>query len=415
MVSYLNERHTSQLRAQIRKVAATRSSPAPSPTPGAEPPGYPNAYPQTASASGRAPSALSMRRDAILSRENDGTGSVALGTSSNNKPSHPVRPPISRNSSANTAVLTQQQNLSQATRPTSRLNKAHRHRLSLLSIPAQEGARKTPSPDHAVPGSPSPLSSSTSSSSSEDVLQSRLNRRPPRFITSADGPGDADDESDESDPAFLPFQHRQSGPPRRVPASGNNSAHDLGATLRGLRMPPHMLHGHQGPISSLHHESQTSDSDASSAAVLVGSGRTTTTSGDRDRDMPGNNSLLGALSPKRTAELAGRSPVVGGSRKGKTVLSREGSDGTPSMGSSFSDLDGNVLSPYVSPMFPSAHADTNPDASVTQSALEEHLASRMRDGTIGSRMSTIGHAFRSRVMPKPPPSSGGGSGSGYRQ
>jgi len=110
--------------------------------------------------------------------------------------------------------------------------------------------------------------------------------------------------------------------------------------------------------------------------------------------MPGNNSLLGALSPKRTAELAGRSPVVGGSRKGKTVLSREGSDGTPSMGSSFSDLD---------------------DASVTQSALEEHLASRMRDGTIGSRMSTIGHAFRSRVMPKPPPSSGGGSGSGYRQ
>lgn len=45
------------------------------------------------------------------------------------------------------------------------------------------------------------------------------------------------------------------------------------------------------------------------------------------------------------------------------------------------------------------------DASVTQSALEEALASRMQDGTIGSRMSviggTIGHAFRSRYLPKP--------------
>lgn len=40
-----------------------------------------------------------------------------------------------------------------------------------------------------------------------------------------------------------------------------------------------------------------------------------------------------------------------------------------------------------------------PDASVTQSALEEALASRMQDGTIGSRMSTIGQAIRSRYLP----------------
>lgn len=45
------------------------------------------------------------------------------------------------------------------------------------------------------------------------------------------------------------------------------------------------------------------------------------------------------------------------------------------------------------------------DASVTQSALEEALASRMQDGTIGSRMSviggTIGQAIRSRYLPNP--------------
>lgn len=39
------------------------------------------------------------------------------------------------------------------------------------------------------------------------------------------------------------------------------------------------------------------------------------------------------------------------------------------------------------------------DASVTQSALEEALASKMQDGAAGSRFS-IGQAFRSRYIPK---------------
>jgi hypothetical protein len=87
------------------------------------------------------------------------------------------------------------------------------------------------------------------------------------------------------------------------------------------------------------------------------------------------------------------------------------------MGSSFSDLDGEslfffffsfglmlvlggkkmVVANYVCVWCV--------DASVTQSALEEALASRMQDGTIGSRMSviggTIGQAIRSRYLPKP--------------
>jgi hypothetical protein len=55
--------------------------------------------------------------------------------------------------------------------------------------------------------------------------------------------------------------------------------------------------------------------------------------GDRRSGVP-----PGPLSPRRAAELAGRSASGKGS-KGKGY-SREGSDGTPSMGSSFSDLDG---------------------------------------------------------------------------
>ena len=56
---------------------------------------------------------------------------------------------------------------------------------------------------------------------------------------------------------------------------------------------------------------------------------------------------------------------------------KEGSDGSPSMGSSFSDLD---------------------DASVTQSALEEALANEMNHGSMASRMSTISQALRSRYL-----------------
>lgn len=46
-----------------------------------------------------------------------------------------------------------------------------------------------------------------------------------------------------------------------------------------------------------------------------------------------SNRHIGALSPRRAAELSGAST------RGRTNR-REGSDGTPSMGSSFSDLDG---------------------------------------------------------------------------
>lgn len=91
----------------------------------------------------------------------------------------------------------------------------------------------------------------------------------------------------------------------------------------------------------------------------------------------------GPLSPRRTAELK---------QKG---YSREGSDGTPSMGSSYSDLDGKPTANLLQ----STHTphDVNlalADASVTQSAIEEMLVSKMQGGnTIGS---TISNVFRSR-------------------
>lgn len=175
------------------------------------------------------------------------------------------------------------------------------------------------------------------------------------------------------EPAFLPFSGKGSGD------MGGSSTGDGGitapfadptATLRGNQRDfaanaARRLQNTTGSGATDYkgkgkekgrtlQQSNTSDSSTNSAAFAPKRPH-------GDRQQPSN-----PLSPRRTAELKGKG------------ISREGSDGTPSMGSSFSDLD---------------------DASVTQSALEEALASKMQGGTLGS---TISNVFRSRVLPRHP-------------
>jgi len=147
---------------------------------------------------------------------------------------------------------------------------------------------------------------------------------------------DSDDE-----PAFMPVLHQ-----------------DPSATLRGDPRNIARKTGHANANKRQVDLSQTSDSSASSTPASAAPRRDVHVRGDRP---------VGPLSPRRTAELAGT-----GRGSGK------GSDGTPSMGSSFSDLD---------------------DASVTQSALEEALASNMQaGGGMASRMSSISQALRSKYL-----------------
>ncbi|KAK0613142.1 hypothetical protein B0T17DRAFT_542955 [Bombardia bombarda] len=369
MVSYLTELHTSQLRAQIRKAAAAKSSGslAPSAVPGAEPSAVTaEAMRRTGPGGGPAPSVHPIRKDSLLPK--------------NDKTSAPKPPQVPRNSSASTAVVAQKQsqnqkqNLLPATKTTAnRLSNPPRRRLSSLNIVTTMPV--SPLTQNLEDASPGPADSdssesSSSESSSESSVQNRIIRRPPRFHLPAKA-GDGEDDDDEVEPAFLPFRtqqqqqqqqrqwQRQQQQQRQDSAAGS-SGHDLGATLRGYVQD---LGGRRLPKvpSQMRDQSQTSDSSTNSATIPP------------RRSASDRNTALGPLSPRRTAELAGRS-----SGKGKGI-SREGSEGTPSMGSSFSDLD---------------------DASVTQSALEEALASRMQDDTISSRMSTIGQAFRSRYLPK---------------
>ncbi|KAK1983089.1 hypothetical protein LZ30DRAFT_715603 [Colletotrichum cereale] len=324
-VAYLTERHTAQLRAQVRKAtAAAKGSSGPSPIPGAEPQGHQ-----------RTVSALSIRRDSPLPRTDTSTPATPITSS--------LRPNISRHGSAGTVThnLGGGGSSTRQSKPaTSRAsNETQRRRLSSLPIQATPRSPEPPSPGADE------MSSPTSSDDESSPAQSRIIRRPPRF-QQRDGAVDLDDEDEDAEPAFLQFK----------PQSSDTPAQDMGSTLRG---DPRNARRTPKGKEKIHH-SETSDSSTSSPA-MVSRGPST-----------GDRRPAGPLSPRRPAELAGKSP----SRKG---YSRDGSDGTPSMGSSFSDLD---------------------DASVTQSALEEALASKMQDGAMGSRFS-ISQAFRSRYMPKP--------------
>ncbi|KAI0012080.1 hypothetical protein F4779DRAFT_570459 [Xylariaceae sp. FL0662B] len=341
-VAWLTERHASQVRAQMRKAtAAAKGSPAPSPQLGAEGLLTAESMRRTGSGGGqnRAPSALSIRKDSPLPR-NDGS---LPGTPLRSTP----RPTTTRTSSSNTAVVTTRNLGGSGKAPARPTADTHRRRISSLPI-ATSADDEDPDPPSPEPAE----SSSESSSSSSSPAQSRIIRRPPRFQSKDAESSFADDEDVE--PAFLPYRPQTTG--------STSGQHDLSATLRGDPRDYANRHSKSSSREQIH-QSLTSDSSTSSAAIVP---RVSS-----NKSGPG-----GPLSPRRAMELAGRSP--GGKGKG---YSRD-SDGTPSMGSSFSDLD---------------------DASVTQSALEEALASKLQDGGtigLGSLGGTISNAFRSRYLPK---------------
>ncbi|KAI1365281.1 hypothetical protein F5Y08DRAFT_186553 [Xylaria arbuscula] len=364
-VAWLTERHASQVRAQMRKAAAAaKVSPAPSPQPQALEGGFPADPPRYTGSAGqpRAPSSTSIRRDSPLPRNEQSTPNSSMRST--------PRPVPTRTSSTNNASYTTR-NLGVSSKASGKPSNDLQRRLTTLPITTNIDDQDHRDYQDTDPNSPGPAeSSSASSSSSSSPAQSRIIRRPPRFQGN-DGPSFADDDDDDDDenPAFLPYRPQHSG------ATSGQS--DMGATLRGDFRDPGKRPVKGSGRDRIHH-SQTSDSSASSVPVSRGAHE---------------KRLNGPLSPRRTLELAGRSP--GGKAK---TYSRD-SDGTPSMGSSFSDLDGTYLVEFF---YYTLTDGTTIDASVTQSALEEALASRMQDGgTISSLRGTISNAFRSRYQGKP--------------
>lgn len=197
--------------------------------------------------------------------------------------------------------------------------------------------------------SPSAIASDSSSSSSSDdaphsLSRSRAFARRPRYSSSKAplNPLSVADEEDEDSPPFLPFSDaRPITPPLPTDPSSTLKISPKRPTSR--RSPPATLT--KPKASNL---PQTAHSSSSSVQ-----------SQSQSQNRPPQHNPLSTLSPRQRR------------------MAKEGSEGTPSMGSSFSELD---------------------EASVTQSALEEHLANEMTHGSVASRMSTISQALRSRYL-----------------
>ena len=251
-----------------------------------------------------------------------------------------------------TNTVTQMQNASSSASPRSNTERqssfAHRNRSREASGQSVEASPRPAQRSLIRTASPSAIASDSSASSSSEsepihpMHRSRTFARRPRY-SSSKAPlnplSDAEEEEDEDSPPFLPFSDARTVTP--PPPT------DPGATVKiSPKRPPSQRHTPVSANLKAPHIPQTAHSFSSSAQ-----------SQPQSQNRPPKKSLS-SLSPRQRR------------------LAKEGSDGAPSMGSSFSDLD---------------------DASVTQSALEEALASNMNRG-VASRMSTISQAFRSNIF-----------------
>ncbi|KAJ5372680.1 hypothetical protein N7517_004686 [Penicillium concentricum] len=347
--AWLYDRQLSQVRAQMRKVGTTQSN-APSPAPG--------------SVSGS--TALGEQSQ----RETPVPGSRAPSRQVSQQKDLPLRAPENRRMSFTSTTATNQ---TRGSRDPARIGtpttEDKEPRWDSFGRRPSAVKREQP-PIASLPRSPTLEEESLSSSSSEEsASDDEDTRRAPRFKRfgkfSTHRSGLRNDEDDEEDtPAFLPLSREHEHTHRERPVQ------ELSATLRSdaeraaaQRRRPDQWSGPR-------------------ATVAMGSSTSSMSSGGARRTSEGAS----ILSPLRTAERQN-------SRK-STASGRETSDGTPSMGSSFSDLDGMCPNPEDSAF---QLIDWS-DASVTQSALEEALLSNMQHGGMASRMSTISQALRSRYL-----------------
>ncbi|KAF2273697.1 uncharacterized protein EI97DRAFT_480252 [Westerdykella ornata] len=349
--AWLYERHLEHVRSQMKKVGGS-NAPATAASGNSNIPlgGVPMQRGGShGSRASRAPSALSIRpKDSPITKPEIGSPATAFS---------PQQPPLSRTPSTNT--ITQSRAFAQSL--------ASRPQQQRPARPSVTGPRPsiTPAPSGPsssqvdYPESPtvSALSSSSSSSSESDMdgpaHRSQLFKRPPRFqkqkprdLLSYDEEPEEGDDHDRSSDASLPFAQ----PQRDVTLRGGGAPADKDAQSQ-TSDPPRPSQNDKGkqPATSRPDRLDASSSLASSAS---------------DAPKP---QKPGPLSPKHRAELPGLSP-----RRAGTRAKKEGSEGTPSMGSSFSDLD---------------------DASISQSALEEALLSNIHAG----RMSTFSQ-LRSKYL-----------------
>ncbi|KAF2477303.1 uncharacterized protein BDR25DRAFT_300277 [Lindgomyces ingoldianus] len=365
--AWLYERHLDHVRAQMKKVGTTNTSTTPGvggshATIGSVP--MRRAGSGSSGAVSRTPSAMSIRhKDSPVLRGDSGAPA----------------PSLSRTPSTNTITQSRAQ-FQQAQQPHIRLALQPSARVGLSDQrPSTQAARSSSIEvekeragleDPGIIESTSPSSSGSESGSEDPIHRSQLFKRPPRFRAQRPrehlAPVNEPYEGDEIEPSVnvsLPFAN--------VTSSRTNTSENA---FKDVLNPP--LFGRLRPTLS-------STAQVSSKATGLKSGQPTKgpSASGKEKTSDASSSIAsstsdapkssmtnsGPLSPKHRMELARLSPKKRG-LKGR----REGSEGTPSMGSSFSDID---------------------DASMSQSALEEALLSNIQHG----RMSTLSQ-LRSRYL-----------------
>ncbi|KAL9075343.1 MAG: hypothetical protein Q9161_001720 [Pseudevernia consocians] len=325
----LYERQLSQVRAGLQK--ANRLSSGASPTPSSiSGSGTAGGYAMTRGSSGGTDHSIRGFNLLILYQDREYRQFPRL-----------ARRPMSRTASTHTVTQTPASPRTPTERHSSFAQRARSREASGRSVEASPKQQQRPFVREA---SPSAIASDLSSSSSSDdaphpMSRSRAFVRRPRYSSSKAplNPLSDADEEDEDSPPFLPFSDTR---PITPPAPTDPSS-----TLKmSPKRPPTAPH----TKSKAPNLPQTAHSSSSSVQ-----------SQPQSQNRPPHHNPLSTLSPRQRR------------------IAKEGSEGTPSMGSSFSDLD---------------------DASVTQSALEEAYANDMTHGSVASRMSTISQALRSRYL-----------------
>ena len=343
--AWLYEKQLSQVRAQLRNVnkpSSASNSPTPGSVSGSGTPGG-QAMTRAGSGGGRVPSSLANRpKERTVSHGEDGAGS-RVGVRGY---------PLSRNTSTTTVTQSRNASTTVPKPPIEQQSSLAPRRQSREARRSVEASPKQGRPSLEKASSPSAIDSESSSSSESEALhpmvRSRAFARRIRYSNSKMPPkalSDADEDEEDS-PPFLPFSiARPKTPPPTV---------DPGATVKISPKKPPSHHQTGGFLD----RSKLDPKSAKSAKQPIHSSSSSAQSQPRSQGHP-PQPPLSALSPKQRR------------------AAKEGSDGTPSMGSSFSDLD---------------------DASITRSALEEALANEMTHGGVASKMSTISQAIKSRYL-----------------
>ncbi|KAF2440567.1 hypothetical protein P171DRAFT_103244 [Karstenula rhodostoma CBS 690.94] len=356
--AWLYERHLDHVRAQMKKVGG-QTAPALSSIDStqARSSAATNRPGSGLAGASRPTSVLTLRQKDDQAAREDASTSVTPGS----------KPSLSRTPSTNT--ITQSKAFGQhasvrnsSFRPRQKEDTPKTSHLGAGQAMPQDPARVSGDSSPTDPASSSSSSSLSNSGRDNFITRSQLFKRPPRFqraqppkelLTYDEDVEEPDDHSQDASTEY-PFA-RPSEPARPIGAIRERDRDNSAPAQR------------EETISSMRRNNRLTNTDRNAAPPAPGpetsSSVTSSVSETTNPDVRGPDPSSG----NHRAVMAQLSPRRIGTRSRK-----EGSEGTPSMGSSFSDID---------------------DTSISQSALEEALLSNIQHG----RMSTLSQ-LRSRYL-----------------